>query len=43
MSLGDKQGLIIESMGVGEMIIIKGSVGVLAKTNMFPLLKETRV
>ena len=41
--LGGQARLIIESMGVGGMIILRGNVGVLAKTNMFPLLKETRV
>jgi len=40
--LGGQARLIIESMGVGGMIILRGSVGVLAKTNMFPLLKKAR-
>jgi len=34
--------MIIAPMGVGKMIDKRGNVGVLAKTEMFPLQKQTR-
>lgn len=40
--LGGQAGVIMKLMGVSDMIDYRGNVGVLAKTNAFPLIKKTR-